>query len=885
MAFQYVLNVEIGRESMRKLSFIKVGLVSLLVLVSLVFVFSSGIGISANTDIVTFTKNTEKICNDDNCVLASYSGSDVFVDDEGTRIEEAKSLVGIWEMHIDEDPNFPVEVVDFNYDSITLDLEVSDKHLSKDIDLKVKNKYNKSRGPLDSSKKPIDKDKKIKIKKSNEKYRTTIDLSDSVESLLDQKIKWGTNSTTITFSPGAINGTDTMIINKTDAPPQNSTNYGTGGSLYIGSGDDGAYRTLMNFNFTCDTTYDAFKYNWVKLQLYVGAGYGSPVYVYPMNHTWNETNETWVSCGVGENCTGWFNQSQNISISPVTTPTGAGTGYINISLNTTWFTEECNSDSDKRYGFIILGEEFGDDNFVIFRSSDHGTASKRPVLFINYSSAVIINTTSGYKNWIKRIRSSFNNSLAIENFTFTGTQSYIRYITMSNNDNLTNGSLIVINQTGSDNYTYNLTIDIGNDGDVEFSSVGAYGNNGTMNSTNTTLDFISELNDYLQKQFLSDTDDSYLEYHVIEKEAESSYRAVDNDWTTGVPYIARQPFVGAGPFEVYINHTLDYPFDIVNITVEFRVKSTGTFLKPTISAYCHNGSDWGILWSDSDFGTSNFTVSANQSCFEGKSKLQMRYSKTDDMTGGIFYEDFVTLYSSCEDSNGNCQVPINITSTNGKVQIHTIDIPFKYNISHLFNINETYNWNKTKNVIPNEKQKRRYSLKPTSDLSSNDIAISGYYLRNGTADECEINNEPQTVTSNYCVYTETVNLSDTFPNHKIWDSNITEEISVNLSLTNFTVGDTHYQNMTIVYRDADNVSTASAGLFKNVTHCWTYNSSVTEHETLQWYNSSGGNFVDITPSSKQGCPNYEQKLAGTKVFYTCINRTQRYACVIIEEND
>ena len=38
---------------------------------------------------------------------------------------------------------------------------------------------------------------------------------------------------------------------------------------------------------------------------------------------------------------------------------------------------------------------------------------------------------------------------------------------------------------------------------------------------------------------------------------------------------------------------------------------------------------------------------------------------------------------SC-DSNGNCNVPINITSTNGKIELNFINITYDYNVSTLF---------------------------------------------------------------------------------------------------------------------------------------------------------------------------------------------------------
>ncbi len=116
----------------------------------------------------------------------------------------------------------------------------------------------------------------------------------------------------------------------------------------------------------------------------------------------------------------------------------------------------------------------------------------------------------------------------------------------------------------------------------------------------------------------------------------------------------------------------------------------------------------------------------------------------------------------------------------------------------------------------------------------------------------------------------------------IWDDNITTEIAINVTNTSTLADNILYQNFSIYYKDADNVSAASASTFINTTLSWNYNSTIGNNERFMVLVS--GTWYDISPSSTQGCPFYERKLASTRVFYTCLNRTEKYASIKIEEN-
>ena len=267
-------------------------------------------------------------------------------------------------------------------------------------------------------------------------------------------------------------------------------------------------------------------------------------------------------------------------------------------------------------------------------------------------------------------------------------------------------------------------------------------------------------------------------------------------------------------------------------------------------------------------------------CLEDILRMKTKVQRESPTQWVSYYEGQVTWITS----NDNCQILINITTTNGIIQINVINITYDYNISTLFVRNDALSYNETINVIPNQKYKRRYSINPTSNLASNNISITGYYTRNGSPSLAEFNGQAVTVNANdYYEYVQTINISDIWSTFYVWDSNITINASINMTNISANLNGVIYENFTLFYRSANDLgSEASAGTFTNVTHSWNYNSSIGQQEKIEIY--IGGTFYDITPTSIQGCPDYERQTADTRIFYTCINRTERYASVKIESS-
>ena len=285
---------------------------------------------------------------------------------------------------------------------------------------------------------------------------------------------------------------------------------------------------------------------------------------------------------------------------------------------------------------------------------------------------------------------------------------------------------------------------------------------------------------------------------------------------------------------------------------------------------------------DLDFDYVEFTIDAGALIKIGD---RVVYNASVDITNTT--PDFSSvlndyLETCTADVNGNCEVILNLTM-GFDLTIDSINITYDYNATHSLTRNETYAWNQTKDITSNTKLKRRYAIQPTTDLLSNNLNISGYYLRNDTASQCEINNVARTVTSNYCEILENISRGDSWPTTYIWDNNITDEIAVNMTNTTQRIADTLYYNLTIGYREADNISSATQGTFTNTTLSWNYNTSISQNEKIQVKLSNI--LYDITPSNKQNCPNYEKKTASSRTFYTCLNRTERYASIKIETSN
>lgn len=463
------------------------------------------------------------------------------------------------------------------------------------------------------------------------------------------------------------------------------------------------------------------------------------------------------------------------------------------------------------------------------------------------------------------------------NIEFEGKGSNIKYLTIPTNSNVT---FAKFNVTGFyDNYE-------------------GYLNYETANETGYSGDIIT-----VQWNNIIDGDwDTFGAVSSGTVYGYYNYTPPNSALNTSLWQVGDRNGTAASGNDVFVMNNLSISECWNSTKLQFRTTSTSG----TVNWSCYNGSDWYFLRQASN-GTGwiyeeaiwwhrggdpyNVTIDIGN---DG----DVEFNTTGAYGTGIFNTtnqtiDFRSELNDCRtsgtpDSNGNVNCEINISSINGKITINEINITYDYNITYLFIRNDSYTFNESINVIPNTKYKRRFSIQPTSDLLSNDLTISGYYTRNGSPSSAEINNEPAIVNANdYYELSSTINKSQYWPLTYIWDSNCsggaTGNISINISNSTTLVNDVLHQNFSLFFRDADDLnSEASAGVYKNSTLSWNYNSTIGLNEKIEVYIS--GTAYDITPSSTQGCPDYERKTASTKVYYTCLNRSDKYASVKVESS-
>lgn len=338
-----------------------------------------GINVSLDPEDEGYTPNTETHCKNGVCNKIIYSGTRfVFEDDEWKKIEDAKSLKGIWDVIIYEDSTFPVEVIDFNYNSITLDVSItSGWKLIKGIPLRVYNKNNNSEKPKDKDGNIVDKDIKLRFVKVNDKKRVVIDLSDTQENLLTQEIKWGDASTIVTVVDTSSSNLGDTYIKK----EQPNNNYGSETYFHMRNYSNSKDEVLIKFDIS-QIPRQAMVRN-AELSLYLDSNYldtgesfnVSSYHLYS-SYDWSEGSVTW-NTGPG---TSDYNHSytDDIYIS-------GGTGKP-VDLYISWDVTSVISDKNDNESFYLLarinnGAEPTD--YLKFTSKESASSNK-PYLNVTY---------------------------------------------------------------------------------------------------------------------------------------------------------------------------------------------------------------------------------------------------------------------------------------------------------------------------------------------------------------------------------------------------------------------------------------------------------------------------------------------------------------------
>lgn len=336
-----------------------------------------------------YTPNTKTVCNGERCNKIIYSDTRfVYEDNNWKNIEDARSLKGIFELRIDEDSKFPVEIIDYNYTSISLNLSIDSNLRLSLIPLEVYNKYDKSEKPKDVLGNVKDKDLEINIKNSKESEIVIIDLSDTQDNILNQEIKWGDASTIITiYDNNSINMDDSYIRDRT----YHSQNYGSSTYLYIRNYSTSNMNSLLKFNLSQIPKQSLIEDAKLYLYLYdnglsTGESYNVSLYRLFSNYSWDEENVDWDN---GPNFNNYDNNpSDNIRFLGGVTPEEF------ISWNITSIARLKNANAS--FYLVATSNVNGDSGDDLqFFSKEGLNVSRRPYINVTYLLKGVISTTTG----------------------------------------------------------------------------------------------------------------------------------------------------------------------------------------------------------------------------------------------------------------------------------------------------------------------------------------------------------------------------------------------------------------------------------------------------------------------------------------------------------
>jgi len=321
---------------------------------------------------IEYTRSSEKTCNESLCTLTLYSGAQyVFEDQQWKTIDHAKSLKnkGFYIKYLEKDPGLNLEIIDFNYTSIQVRLNVSDK-------------YNQV--PIRVLKDRIEKKKKDLTFSKGENKIETFDFD------IYSQLKFGDNSTTIVlqtadtenledswyFATGTVkNGADTDLdvlfgtaANRTailkydiSSIPSNQDILSANISFFITLNELDA--TTEGFNLSAHRVYPSYAWDESTIS-------GS---IKPQPGT--DFNVT---------ASGKFRAFGG---------TGEPTGWQEINLTSA--IQQDYADGADNSSFIIQGlDKFGapgDTDLISFASKENSNTTRRPKLTITYQEAAVFN--------------------------------------------------------------------------------------------------------------------------------------------------------------------------------------------------------------------------------------------------------------------------------------------------------------------------------------------------------------------------------------------------------------------------------------------------------------------------------------------------------------
>jgi len=345
--------------------------------------------ISATTE---YTATTDTICNDGVCTKTLYSGvRNVYEDNQWKPIEEARSLKdkGFNVITLEDDKDFLIDVVDFNYTSITVRLnpsglsvfpnsvpvrvwtpdEAKEEQIKQDVlDGKVAGKTSLEELTYKDTMTKV-KDEEVGFSLFSQTETKTYDFG------MGKILEFGYNSTTIILQDADTENLDDTYISQDNA----DSNYG--------SLDDLLLRGIMG-PFNNASIYIKFNISKIpndseiiesKLSIYqetLSSGYNYSIN-HVFNQTWDEEEITWNNQPCGE----FLSDSDNCNSTSMDILISFATSEF-ISFNV-FNAVSKDIYEDLNYSSFYLWVVSGGAN--TYSSKEHINLSQRPYLNITYS--------------------------------------------------------------------------------------------------------------------------------------------------------------------------------------------------------------------------------------------------------------------------------------------------------------------------------------------------------------------------------------------------------------------------------------------------------------------------------------------------------------------
>jgi len=377
-----------------------------------------------------FTPTTDTICNDGVCTKTLYSGiRNVYEDNQWKKVEDARSLMdkGFEIKVLEDDKDFPVDVIDFNATSIQVRLNPSGvKIFNQNVPVRIWEQNQKKEFEFEENVREGIKvrkgvtDYKEKMDKVTEDYRSfnLLNQEDEVtyEFGIGKILEFGFNSTTIILQ-------DADTENLADSYYETvfpSNNYGSSNILKVGDSSDDQKNILIKFNLTELSSRNTTQIIEAYLNLYIidndlsgTETWNVSIHNIDRSYFFNESNLT------GDNAP-TTNQNGSIIDDILLNSSSNGWKIWNVTNNVFDYINDTNiTFTLKTHSPSTLLSSFDSTDFA---SKEYATSSQRPYLNITYN---FTDTFSPNVTINSPLNKTYNTNSIIFNITATDDLSSI----------------------------------------------------------------------------------------------------------------------------------------------------------------------------------------------------------------------------------------------------------------------------------------------------------------------------------------------------------------------------------------------------------------------------------------------------------------------------